>query len=117
MVALDVIGQCPPLPYLDDDPIRNPYYYRYGPGRAEEKLNSASPPPFDISQENLDDSGESTWVFSQDDGDASNSNFSQDDASLSLSGDEDSGAGNDTPVSAFSENMLASSADSLFLAD
>ena len=105
MIELDIIGQCPPSPYRGDDPIRNPYYYVYGPGSLE-GLNLLSPPALDVSYDD-DDS---------DDGDTNSLIPSQDASSLFSFGDGDTEAVNDSQLNP-SENMLPSNEDSLFSID
>lgn len=102
---MDVIGQCPPGTYRDQDPIRNPYYYLYGPGINDEGFDSGSQPSYDLSEDSLEDGG------------ASSSNSLQDDSSPFTLGEGELGTGKDSPLSDFGGNIFASNEDPLFLAD
>lgn len=105
LIALGIIGQCPPSPYRDEDLIRNPYYYVYGPGKTE-GLNWISPPAFEFGDDDSSDSDTSTLIPSQD---ITSSLFSF--------GDGDLEAGDDSFLSSPSENMIPLNEDSLFSID
>lgn len=105
LIALNIIGQCPPSPYRYDEPIRNPYYYVYGPGR-EEGFNWLSPPTLDLSDDNDLNDGDTSILIP-----------SQEASSLFSFGDGDIEAGNESLLSSPSENTLPLNEDSLFSID